>query len=114
MTRQEVYKALYDFVVVMKEKLDENKSKGGWDSVDTSWLWMRLQKEMSELYSALNSSEPNPEEMVRECADVANFAMMIADRVMNEHAHDGGGPRGSEGAGADGKEEGDSEGEASS
>lgn len=81
--KDEVYKALYEFVVVMKEKLDENIAKGktGWRSMETEWLFMRLQGEIGEMYAELMAARPDPEKVARECADVANFAMFIADKV---------------------------------
>jgi hypothetical protein len=48
---------------VMLEKLIKNKHKGCWSDESTEFLMHRLQQ------------------VVRECADVANFAMMVADVV---------------------------------
>lgn len=86
MTIDETYEALYDFVVVMKFKLDENiaKGKGGWEDMRSEWLYMRLQGEIGELYAELMAKKVDPDKVARECADVANFAMMIADRVGHE------------------------------
>jgi len=86
MGKNEIYQALYEFIVVMKEKLDENIEKGktGWRDMTADWLYMRLQGEMGELFAELMSANPDPDKVARECADVANFAMMIADRVRND------------------------------
>ena len=85
---KETYKALYSFVMVMKEKLDANSHKGNIEATrengNIEWLWMRLQGEMGELYSEITAKSPNPELIARECADVANFAMFIADKARQD------------------------------
>jgi len=76
---------------LMQYKLDKNKhkecpemnpdSKGRrWDDCDVRWLLKRLREEADELEEALDNNE-EPIEIARECADVCNFAMMIADNV---------------------------------
>lgn len=80
------------FVVLMRAKLRENEHKGDWDGCTTKWLLGRLHEETDELVIALSRiklerlerggvSSATAEEVAREAADIANFAMMIADVV---------------------------------
>ena len=63
-------------VGVMKEKLHEKDSfKGLWDKETNDELFLLLNNEMEELAHAI--LEEGNEEIMREAADVANFAMMI-------------------------------------
>lgn len=80
------------FADAMERKLQQNDHKGGWGNMPSSWLFRRLRAEMEELEAvrktyidAIEMREPNKdlstlrEAILSECADVANFAMMIAD-----------------------------------
>ena len=69
----------------MRAKLDVNRHKGdNWEELGIDWLFERLKwdtveeaSEISELENAiLRQDWPN---VIRECADIANYAMMIAD-----------------------------------
>lgn len=76
------------FAEVMEAKLRENDHKGGWEEDSPSDLFARLMEESNELE---RSFEPVAgcvpvvhdaalaSKVAREAADVANFAMMIAD-----------------------------------
>ncbi len=75
----------------MQFKLDKNKRKNcsimnpngterKWDDCDVRWLLMRLREEADEIENALNDNE-SPIEVAKECADVCNFAMMLADNI---------------------------------
>lgn len=71
----------------MEKKLQENRHKGdrwGWLSEDSSFLFVKLNRERLELGQALLLS--GNDEIIRECADVANFAMMIADKARMEQS----------------------------
>ena len=76
--------AIDEFSGVMLEKLRENRHKAHWSKVDRLWLLARLEQELQELKQAIK--EDDPLSISYECADVANFAMMIAD---NEARNDG-------------------------
>jgi hypothetical protein len=81
------------FLVAMRSKLESGRRKGhvGWDShwiaccsagwypkgVGIGTLFDKLMHEVIELALALNAREKS--RILEECADVANFAMMIAD-----------------------------------
>ena len=86
------------FADEMEAKLAENRHKGdraGWAEMNPAWLLARLEDEVRELRAAIaymprcgcrSVSEcyhfkrmAEPGVIRRECADVANFAMMIAD-----------------------------------
>jgi NTP pyrophosphatase (non-canonical NTP hydrolase) len=78
------------FAEKMEEKLRENDSKGGWDNCDIAWLLKRLREETTELAEVIAVYEEDTRgipgvysahKTMSECADVANFAMMIADLV---------------------------------
>jgi len=67
------------FLNQMYLKLRENDHKGDWRlELGIPELWELLEDEIEELAQAINSNLGS-QEIVRECADVANFAMMIAD-----------------------------------
>lgn len=63
----------------MKEKIDRDKYKGTWEKVPIWDLMEMLKDEVKELDHAIYY-EPR-ENIIKECADVANFAMMIAGNV---------------------------------
>jgi NTP pyrophosphatase (non-canonical NTP hydrolase) len=83
------------FAEQMEKKLRENDHKGGWDDEPVGWLLRRLGQEVTELRRAMKrlaatrhatydqrgsaKLAAHRKEVVRESADVANFAMMIAD-----------------------------------
>ena len=87
-------KELLAFAEIMERKLKENDHKGGWEDCTLGWLMRRLDEEREEvdgaasnLLSHIYASSPNEEinkaadELIAELADVANFAMMAADRA---------------------------------
>ena len=77
--------ALAEFAVFMEETLrkhDDEKGERGWvtdSSCSVASLLDALQVEVNELKDAYRECDPGRVEA--ECADVANFAMMIADRL---------------------------------
>jgi len=68
---------LQKFTELMEEKLQQNDYKGGWKNCNTQQLLSYLKGETLELEQAI--IDGNKENIVKEAADVANFAMMIAD-----------------------------------
>ena len=78
-----------DFAAKMEEKLDANRHKGdqyGWRKKPTDALIDRLLDEVEELRRAADQhhhSGMSYRNVDREAADVANFAMMVADRYRN-------------------------------
>lgn len=85
------FEALHSFQGVMFEKLAANRHKGGWSQDTIARLLERLEGELVELRQALDTWSKAPpvtskeeeaaRKVAREAADVANFAMMIADNV---------------------------------
>jgi hypothetical protein len=76
------------FAQLMEAKLRENDHKGGWSHEEPAYLLERMQEEAEELDDAVEPhrfyvpptcSEGDKWRIGREAADVANFAMMIAD-----------------------------------
>lgn len=69
------------FARIMEEKLRENDHKGGWENDGIRPLLKRLDEEAVELHGIIARRKEGGLErgIGREAADVANFAMMIAD-----------------------------------
>lgn len=75
----------------MERKLAANDHKGHWDNCDFGYLSRRLHQEAKELSRALQRlksyagtypvAEKTVQGVIDEAADVANFAMMIADQA---------------------------------
>lgn len=66
------------FATKMEAKLAKNDHKGGWGSCELQYLSMRLTQERKELTEAIKSKDK--QRIIDECADIANFALMIADK----------------------------------
>lgn len=79
----EIRKELQWFVQEMETQLKENDHKGGWKNCTDSYLLSRLLEEVSELL--LVTLENDQLRIKEEAADVANFAMMIADNRYYEN-----------------------------
>ena len=78
------------FAVRMEGKLAQNRHKGdraGWLTTHPTYLINRLLDETAELYDALDNLL-NPEDVWAEAADVANFAMMVADSYAAQYEGD--------------------------
>lgn len=71
------------FANAMEEKLRANDHKGGWEEMRPEWLTGRLKGEVEELCEAVHPAQGPadrfPDRIIGEAADVANFAMMVAD-----------------------------------
>lgn len=73
------------FAEAMKQKLSENEHKGYWDKLSLLELLYLLSNEVEELTDAILVKDSV--EVMREAADVGNFAMMIctnAGRIQKE------------------------------
>lgn len=68
-----------NFSVEMEAKLKKNDQKGGWENQSIIDLFEYLCEEKSELEDAIYGEDYRA--IIEECADVANFAMMIAENV---------------------------------
>ena len=67
------------FAHAMEAQLRANDHKPGWKSDTLDSLHRRLVEESKEVLDSINEEAP-PNTIAKECADVANFAMMLADR----------------------------------
>lgn len=67
------------FAEHMINKLKVNLYKGGWQQETNGYLIRRLRQEVEELRDAIRDGR-SAHHIINEAADVANFAMMIADR----------------------------------
>lgn len=74
-----IREAVKKFTVHMENKLRKNDHKGGWNEWNSDDLFDLLLEEKNELEEALDIGDPY--DIIDECADVANFAMMIADNA---------------------------------
>ena len=83
------------FAHQMEAKMRENEdnvireAKGGWEYEGFPWLLSRLKQETNELGVATKCARrllcrTNLKNVIREAADVANFAMMIADNAKRD------------------------------
>ena len=73
------------FAEQMELQLQANDWKGGWHNDGTAPLYGMLREEMHELeYAMFPRWVKEAERIILEAADVANFAMMIADNVQRE------------------------------
>jgi hypothetical protein len=64
----------------MMYKLSVHAAKGPWDQKTLRELVQGLESEVVELKEALAQARPYPE-ILDECADIANYCLMIADHV---------------------------------
>jgi len=71
------------FAGEMEDKLKKNDFKGGWDGCEVIYLIERIKSETQELIEAMIIKE-NEKNIIEECADIANFAMMIADKSRSD------------------------------
>jgi len=75
------------FAKVMEHKLALNRHKGdreGWSSSDVFSLLDRLDEEVEELNDSIGINSIPAAKVIVEAADVANFAMMIADHFSDD------------------------------
>ena len=74
---QSIHPEVWAFMHLMEERLRANDHKPGWKQDIVPALFRRLQEETAELDGAIDFGTAG--EIAKETADVANFAMMIAD-----------------------------------
>ena len=76
--------AVRRFALTMEARLRANDHKGGWEDERLQYLTGRMREEFLELerevYPGFGKT-PDVDRVRREAADVANFALMIADVV---------------------------------
>lgn len=67
------------FIDEMEEKLAANDNKIHWSKESNARLLSLMMHEMLELLESHRNMEY--ENVIKECADVANFAYMVADNI---------------------------------
>ena len=77
--KKEIDETVDWFAKEMKAKLYANIHKGGWKKERKDVLVARMFEEASELAREMATPILDPQEIASEAADVANFAMFIAD-----------------------------------
>lgn len=77
---KEIKEAVQWFSLQMEKQLKANDHKGGWENEPIDWLMGRLEEKTKELSYAAES-QSSLDAIIREAANVANRAMMIADNA---------------------------------
>jgi hypothetical protein len=67
------------FAYEMESQLKVNDHKKGWGSEHYEFLNRELSKNFNKLYRELTAADKDKYEITIRCANIANFAMMIAD-----------------------------------
>lgn len=71
------------FAEHMESKLKENEHKTGWTDCTVDFLSSQIRKNLNELDSMFQELPSNysvfSTNVIRQCSDIANYAMMIAD-----------------------------------
>lgn len=67
------------FAGEMEKRLKANDHKGGWEDCSLEWLVAKLAEETGEVAAIVIKHGSWKEKVIKEAADVANVAMMIAD-----------------------------------
>ena len=85
------------FAEEMEKVLKQNDYKSGFQSLPYEYLYKRLLEEVKELFVGIygthpttwtqSSEEIRAENIVKECIDVANFTMMIADKFLKRRSN---------------------------
>ena len=69
------------FAGVVEERLAANDYKGNWDDLPLELLLARLVEEASELAEAVGRDARTRDAIIHEAADVAAYALMVADNA---------------------------------
>jgi len=79
--------ALEEFEKAMELELQANDHKTGWINESFAFLEDRLDANVVDLHKVLDRGDTDA--VKRQCCDVANFAMMIFDKISKEETEDG-------------------------
>ena len=69
------------FASQMEKKLRDNDNKPGWSDEPRDYFTARIMDELNELTYTLHRNPNNRDAAIKECVDIANFAMMLADNL---------------------------------
>lgn len=73
---------IYTFANEMQRQLDLNRQKKGWEDLTPRQCINRIRQEFEELKKAVHKKD-EIDEVVSECADIANFAAFLAWNYSN-------------------------------
>jgi hypothetical protein len=76
-------KVVREFAHDMEKLLKENEHKSGWENEDVVFLGNQIAKNFEKLAREFKKIDINKQEITTRCANIANFAMMIADNEGN-------------------------------
>lgn len=68
------------FATEMEKVLKANDGKGGWEMCNDDYFIKRMREELLELRIETFKKPVEPELIIHEAVDIANFAMMIAHK----------------------------------
>jgi hypothetical protein len=77
-------KSVMEFAHDMEKQLKVNDHKGSWNREHHEFLLNEIYKNLSKLQVALSKEDKSKDVITIRCANIANFAMMVAD---NEGEH---------------------------
>lgn len=77
---------LQEFTELMGKALDANDGKRHWSLYSVEYLLLKQKRSSKRLEDAFNNCDPK--ELVEEATNVANYAMMIANKIL-EREKDG-------------------------
>ncbi|MHA4207352.1 hypothetical protein [Bacillus cereus] len=90
------------FAEHMESKLQENEHKTGWTDCTVDFLSSQIRKNLNELDSMFQELPSNysvfSANVIKQCSDMANYAMMIAD-ISNKYICKNDPPKGAKDAG---------------
>jgi hypothetical protein len=78
---KEIKIAIKNFSKEMSKKLNLNKNKTHWSNISIYDLFEALQQEIIELKVGIRNHDC--QNIIEECADTANYLMMISDNIKN-------------------------------
>jgi len=59
---------------------EKYRNKRGWENLSNEHILKRIKEETAEIETALINQAPT-RDIIKECTDVANFCMMLADNL---------------------------------
>lgn len=86
-----IRKSVLEFAIAMEATLKENDYKGGWKDMAPEELFELLTQEYEELIQAMFKVSKKTDgriknrNIVKECIDLSNFSMMIAENVWRDY-----------------------------
>lgn len=72
-----------EFAFDMEKQLKVNDHKGGWGIIAYDYFTHKLENQVYELQKELKKPNKDKHEITIRCANIANYAMMIADNEGN-------------------------------